>query len=224
MLFIELTHLQELLEKLDVTANSTTTADKDTNEYRLLSLEDPPVHAAVRRLIETVFVGYVPEQFSMTGITEKVTKLIKAYQVLPTKLEKDQEFRCLTFVDRRLTARALLEVVRSCDDLKDTIKPALLLGKSDPTASVDSVMNFKRQNQVIYDLRTGRCNLLFATSIAEEGNLLEHLATSRIHNTQLLIQVSTSNHVPSSSALTSCTPTSVSYKAVVALDRKTQST
>ena len=166
LLRMEFVHLQEKLDKHD---RNVVTKDEYDDDSGLLGKGDPIVVASVRQLLPFAEI-LAPIPYSVDGLTDKARKLLHVLKKMASTQE--EQFRCIVFVERRLTAQALIELVRVADGVRDCIRPAVLVGHGGSVTKVDVMMGSKKQNAVIHDLRVGRCNLLFATQVAEEGRVI----------------------------------------------------
>ncbi|KAI3653916.1 hypothetical protein MP228_001863 [Amoeboaphelidium protococcarum] len=100
-------------------------------------------------------------------LSPKVLRLIKVLKKLAPSF---QNFCCIIFAQKRLCAYALQEILVQCPDLKDIVRPKVLVGHGSKTQKLmDDKMKSKMQNQVVKDFAQGESNVLISTSVAEEG-------------------------------------------------------
>lgn len=93
-------------------------------------------------------------------------KVLKLYTLISHYFKERTKARCLVFVDRRSTARLLLEIFKHLGSYH--LRPGALVGSASLT--YDGMRNsFREQILTLSRFRTGELNCLFATSVAEEG-------------------------------------------------------
>lgn len=120
---------------------------------------------AARKTIEETMQqrGRVIPDISIPDLSSKVLRLLEllddAYQVVT-------DTRCIIFVERRATARLLLEVIKYHGSMH--IKPGLLIGTRQGESG-DQKISIREQISILRKFKAGELNVLFATSVAEEG-------------------------------------------------------
>jgi endoribonuclease Dicer len=87
------------------------------------------------------------------------------HRLLRVHFERPTDSRCIIFVTRRSTARLLFEIFQVMGG--PHLKAGLLTGLSARVGELS--MSFRQQVLTLKQFRTGECNCLFATSVAEEG-------------------------------------------------------
>ncbi|KAI8876441.1 dicer-2 protein [Backusella circina FSU 941] len=104
-----------------------------------------------------------PDISDLTRFSPKVSRLISSL-----KCESQQaNFCAIIFVERRDTALALHDLIKSIDDLNH-IKPAVMTGHGSAEEG-DMHMTYTQQNKIIQAFKENEIKLLIATNVAEEG-------------------------------------------------------
>ena len=110
--------------------------------------------------------GLVPPATAAMGLPALSSKVICLRDFLNAEYENPTEARCIVFVQRRSTARLL-------GDLFQTIRsPHMRVGTLIGTRQAESgdmKVTIRQQMLTLMKFRQGELNVLFATSIAEEG-------------------------------------------------------
>ncbi|KAI0152527.1 hypothetical protein F4776DRAFT_652761 [Hypoxylon sp. NC0597] len=96
-------------------------------------------------------------------LSTKVEALIGALQ----KHLNPVKDKCIVFVEQRLTAMLLTDLLRQQSLNLSEIRAGMLLGVG--SDSGDSVMTLKEQFMTMHQFRNGDLNCIFATSVGEEG-------------------------------------------------------
>jgi ERCC4-related helicase len=87
-------------------------------------------------------------------------------ETLRDTFKEKQTFRAILFIRTKKHAHAVSDWVRQHHELQDTIKPEVITGHARETGPG---MTQVEQKDVMDRFRTGKTNLLIATSVAEEG-------------------------------------------------------
>ena len=104
-----------------------------------------------------------PPSFEDNSLSSKVLSL---KEFLDGQFENPTEARCIVFVKKRFTARLLAELFQHIGSKH--MRLALLIGTRQAEAG-DLKVTIRQQMLTLMKFRKGELNLLFATSIAEEG-------------------------------------------------------
>nr|XP_018668653.1 probable ATP-dependent RNA helicase DHX58 isoform X2 [Ciona intestinalis] len=117
-----------------------------------------PVEAELKKLHDEI----VPE------IMEENNPMINAlYKILKTEFTKQPESKCIIFVRTRPIAKALITCIEESEVEKLHLNPKQLTGAG---AAVElGGMTKATQEDTIASFRDGRCKVIVATSVAEEG-------------------------------------------------------
>lgn len=98
--------------------------------------------------------------------TPKIKELINCLIVI----HKQEAFHGIIFVERRQTAKAIKVLIESLSVFKDSVRCDILVGHGGLNNAPGNVnMKLGDQHSIIQRFRTGELNLIFATSVAEEG-------------------------------------------------------
>ncbi|XP_076804878.1 ATP-dependent RNA helicase DHX58-like [Clavelina lepadiformis] len=93
--------------------------------------------------------------------------LEQLYEILRQQFERQSDSRCIIFVKTRAIASNLLTCLKEQDDLTDlNLFPEQLIGSG---RAVDAGMNKTKQEDTLQAFKDGRCKVIVATSVAEEG-------------------------------------------------------
>jgi ERCC4-related helicase len=109
------------------------------------------------------------------NLSEKVNHLIGILlREYNSQLQEDNsQFSCIVFVEQRVVVVLLSLILSLHPRTKDLFRPAPFVGTSSSskrnTAGVSDLVEIKLQKDTIADLREGRKNVIFATSVLEEG-------------------------------------------------------
>ncbi|KAI1770739.1 hypothetical protein F4818DRAFT_455509 [Hypoxylon cercidicola] len=121
--------------------------------------------AAVREAYEMVAAHTLPEpKRDLFHLSSKVETLIGA---LRKHLDSDQN-KCIVFVEQRLTAMLLADLLKQPTINMLDIKFGMLLGASS-NGSGEMGMSLREQFVTMHQFRNGDLNCIFATSVGEEG-------------------------------------------------------
>ncbi|KAK8028243.1 hypothetical protein PG991_005299 [Apiospora marii] len=135
------------------------------SDDKLVSLIDSEVQA-VELAYDAVLAHTQKEaQPSHDLVSDKIQCLI----IILTKHFTPRADKCIVFVDRRLTAVVLNELLEQPGMGLKHIQPKILLGTGTVEAGEQLGMSRKAQEAAIRDFRSVRINCLVATNIAEEG-------------------------------------------------------
>jgi ERCC4-related helicase len=93
------------------------------------------------------------------------TKLMELVRFL-TEYRDNQDFCCLIFVQRRMTAFCLQQVLRLFPEL-EFLRIGVLIGHTRQGESMS--METMQQSTIVKDFKQGKINVLIATRIGEEG-------------------------------------------------------
>ncbi|KXS12914.1 P-loop containing nucleoside triphosphate hydrolase protein [Gonapodya prolifera JEL478] len=162
--------------------------DLETDEYTLsTSFARYAAQQIVSTLSEYISVPLAPPQDAT--VTPKVRALC---EILNQHRERTK-FNGIVFVERRITAATLTELLSQYQPTKEWIKVASLVGHGEATRDMYkpggawrvlakqadeqivkakfamAEMSFKEQNRVIFKFKKGRLNLMIATQVGEEG-------------------------------------------------------
>ncbi|KAI1762058.1 hypothetical protein GGR53DRAFT_502835 [Hypoxylon sp. FL1150] len=120
---------------------------------------------AVREAYELVAAHELPEpKRDPFHLSNKAETLVRA---LRNHLNSDQN-KCIVFVEQRLTAMLLADLMKQPTMGLLDIKFGMLLGAS-TSASRETGMSLKEQFVTMHKFRHGDLNCIFATSVGEEG-------------------------------------------------------
>lgn len=110
---------------------------------------------------------------------DQLSNQVKALLSILERYKDRSEFHAIVFVDRRKDARLLCEIVSRVDGLTGVgqLRPGWLVGHGMQTSPEGEEgvprwgdgMAFKEQAKSVAAFRGGAINLLFSTSVAEEG-------------------------------------------------------
>jgi len=92
------------------------------------------------------------------GCSPKLERLVRCLEPL---CEPKSEQKAIVFVQTRAAARRVVNFLETEPQLRGAIRPAVFCGHA--------VMSSREQQQVAEAFKLGRCNVLVATSVAEEG-------------------------------------------------------
>ncbi|KAI0161152.1 hypothetical protein GGR52DRAFT_563125 [Hypoxylon sp. FL1284] len=121
--------------------------------------------AAVREAYDIVVDHVLPEpKHDMFHLSSKVQALIGA---LREHLDSEQN-KCIIFVEQRLTAMLLADLLQQPTMNLPTIKVGALLGAS-KTSTAKAGMSLRDQFVTMHRFRNGDLNCILATSVGEEG-------------------------------------------------------
>ncbi|OHE95729.1 RNase3 domain-containing protein [Colletotrichum orchidophilum] len=121
--------------------------------------------AAVQKLRDVINGhGFRPATLSLDDVSSKVLQL---WDELKRRYSEPTDYRCIVFVEMRLTAVLLADLFKQDGMKLPHLKPAALVG-SQSTAGLAS-MSFKEQLLNITKFRRGEVNCIFSTQVAEEG-------------------------------------------------------
>lgn len=124
--------------------------------------------------VQILPVSYQPADI-VAGISDKTRVLIENLVKEKENTEhRDEDYSGLTFVTRRDTVLALVEVLSHHPQTKNIFRIGCLLGSSDSAyrrSFLDITRRILKQTQaeVLLDFRVGEKNLIISTSVAEEG-------------------------------------------------------
>ncbi|KAF8322084.1 hypothetical protein DL93DRAFT_2051002 [Clavulina sp. PMI_390] len=99
------------------------------------------------------------------NVTPKFAKLI---QILQCFEQQGDEFRGLVLVQKRSTAAAVADMLRTIGDQLPFLRPQTLVGQ-ETRPDVLGGMDRAAQRDTVDEFRSGRTNLLVATRVAEDG-------------------------------------------------------
>ncbi|KAK6853137.1 hypothetical protein PG995_009949 [Apiospora arundinis] len=135
------------------------------SEDKLVSLIDNEVHA-VQLAYEVLLTHTEKEARPSYGLVSD--KVLKLSSIL-TKEFTPREDKCIIFVDRRLTAVLLSDLLGQPGMGLKHIRPSVLLGAGLVEAGEQLGMSRKEQEAAIRQFKSVELNCLVATNIAEEG-------------------------------------------------------
>lgn len=101
---------------------------------------------------------------TMTPKTDLLLKILKKYYK-----EQPDNFSCMVFVQERITARLLCELVQEYPLVNKILRPGLLIGHTNDTFRSTQPMKSSHQHSVLTKFGSGEHNVIFATSVGEEG-------------------------------------------------------
>lgn len=99
-------------------------------------------------------------------MSEKVKKLITV--LLSMRSQQTENFCCIVFVEKRVVAQELLKIFQNFNLTKRNFSANMLIGHGTSHQETQG-MRFKDQERILNSFRNRELNLLFATSVAEEG-------------------------------------------------------
>ncbi len=157
--------LEHLYEAVRVVINSRQCNLELAIQYLILSglinSNGHPVFPALENLTETYFNS--KEDF------EKLDHLKKVLMSQWARFQKGEEsLRCIVFVQNRLSTHILQHFVENDPELSHWLKSTFIYATTSPATSTLSV-SASQAKERIESFATGRVNVLFATSVAEEG-------------------------------------------------------
>ncbi|GKT45594.1 dicer-like protein 1 [Colletotrichum spaethianum] len=94
-------------------------------------------------------------------------KVLRLWEELKLRFTREPEYRCIVFVEMRLTAALLADLFKQEGIKIPGLTPAVLVGSQTDTGLAN--MSFKQQTLTIHRFRHAEVNCLFATQVAEEG-------------------------------------------------------
>jgi endoribonuclease Dicer len=100
--------------------------------------------------------------------SDKVWKLRTYLDSVKLKYEA-KDLRCVIFVTKRADAKALSEIIKSIEELKDYITCEYIIGIGTTEVDTKLKMNHNEQAHAFKSFRDGKINLLVATNVVEEG-------------------------------------------------------
>ena len=120
---------------------------------------------AARKTIEEAMLqrGDRRPELRIPDLSSKVLRLL---QILDDAYQVETDTRCIIFVERRATARLLREVIKHHGSIH--IKSSLLIGTRQGEGG-DQKVSIRGQISTLRKFKDGEINVLFATSVAEEG-------------------------------------------------------
>ncbi|KAJ3942648.1 Dicer-like protein 1 [Colletotrichum fioriniae] len=121
--------------------------------------------AAVQQLRDIIQShSFKPPTLSLDDVSSKVLRL---WDELKVRFSQPTDYRCIVFVEMRLTAVLLAELFKQDGLNLPHLKPAALVGSQSSTSLAN--MSFKEQLLTITKFRRGEVNCIFSTQVAEEG-------------------------------------------------------
>ncbi|KAK1728887.1 LOW QUALITY PROTEIN: RNase3 domain-containing protein [Colletotrichum acutatum] len=121
--------------------------------------------AAVQKLRDIIQShNFKPPTLSLDDVSSKVLRL---WDELKVRFSQPTDYRCIVFVEMRLTAVLLAELFRQDGMDLPHLKPAALVGSQSSAGLAN--MSFKEQLLAITKFRRGEVNCIFSTQVAEEG-------------------------------------------------------
>ncbi|KAK8080450.1 BcdcL1 [Apiospora hydei] len=135
------------------------------NDDRLVPMIDSEVNAV--QLAHEMLLAHSQKEVqpSHNLVSDKILKL---YSIL-TKQFTPKSDKCIIFVDRRLTAVVLNDLLTQSGMGLQHVRPQILLGTGLVEAGEQLGMTRKEQEAAIRHFRSAELNCLVATNIAEEG-------------------------------------------------------
>ncbi|KAK2013126.1 RNase3 domain-containing protein [Colletotrichum eremochloae] len=94
-------------------------------------------------------------------------KVLRLWEELRLRFTSEPRYRCIVFVEMRLTAVLLADLFKQDHIKLPCLNPAVLVGSQADTGLAN--MSFKQQVLTIHRFRHAEVNCLFATQVAEEG-------------------------------------------------------
>ncbi|TQN73169.1 Dicer-like protein 1 [Colletotrichum shisoi] len=150
-LFLTDETILRLAHRTDMTYSGLKSNDKET--------------AAVQKLRD-VIQGH--EFNSATPTLDQVSiKVLRLWEELKLRFTNGPGYRCIVFVEMRLTAVLLADLFKQEGIKLPYLSPAMLVGSQTATGLAN--MSFKQQVLTIHKFRQAEVNCLFATQVAEEG-------------------------------------------------------
>ncbi|KAJ0305143.1 hypothetical protein COL516b_005373 [Colletotrichum fioriniae] len=121
--------------------------------------------AAVQQLRDIIQShSFKPPTLSLDDVSSKVLRL---WDELKVRFSQPTDYRCIVFVEMRLTAVLLAELFKQDGMNLPHLKPAALVGSQSSAGLAN--MSFKEQLLTITKFRRGEVNCIFSTQVAEEG-------------------------------------------------------
>ncbi|EFQ33220.1 RNase3 domain-containing protein [Colletotrichum graminicola M1.001] len=121
--------------------------------------------AAVQKLRDVVRTHeFKPATPTLDQVSMKVLRL---WEELRPRFTSEPKYRCIVFVEMRLTAVLLADLFKQNHIKLSYLNPAVLVGSQSDTGLAN--MSFKQQVLTIHRFRHAEVNCLFATQVAEEG-------------------------------------------------------
>ncbi|GKT62072.1 RNase3 domain-containing protein [Colletotrichum tofieldiae] len=94
-------------------------------------------------------------------------KVLRLWEELRLRFTREPKYRCIVFVEMRLTAVLLADLFKQESIKIPCLSPAVLVGSQADTGLAN--MSYKQQVLTIHKFRHAEVNCLFATQVAEEG-------------------------------------------------------
>ncbi|KAI9563248.1 hypothetical protein GHT06_010706 [Daphnia sinensis] len=132
----------------------------------------------IREICAPFFANYSAKDRLTVFVQPNVVRLLDIIRNFsPERCDHDEKtFKmcCIVFVERRSVASVLhhyLKDIRVHDTTLEFVKPLFTMGQaaaSNATLTETQILNMK-QKEIMREFREGRCNLVVATSVLEEG-------------------------------------------------------
>jgi dsRNA-specific ribonuclease len=119
----------------------------------------------LQRVLQQVHIEEPPKIPRPANVTEKVTRLIRALTSAPEKAVG------IIFATDRVTVRMLYELLSACPEVVERYSLGAVVGTSSQQGKKRSIYEFLNTDDpfVLQKFRSGKINLLIATSVLEEG-------------------------------------------------------
>ncbi|KAK1674807.1 RNase3 domain-containing protein [Colletotrichum godetiae] len=119
--------------------------------------------AAVQKLRDII----QSHNFKPPTLGDVSSKVLRLWDELKVRFSQPTDYRCIVFVEMRLTAVLLAELFKQDGMDLPHLKPAALIGSQSSAGLAN--MSFKEQLLTITKFRRGEVNCIFSTQVAEEG-------------------------------------------------------